>query len=51
MVVAVEYPLGATPPNYQQFSIWGETLTVLSGSVPDGANCNVYYGAKHTLDS
>src|SRR4030065_802875 len=51
MVVAVEYQIGATPPNYQQFSIWGETLTILSGSQPDGSNCNVYYGARHTLNA
>jgi hypothetical protein len=51
MVVAVEYKAGVTPPNYQQFSIWGETLTILSGSQPDGSNCNVYYGARHTLDA
>jgi hypothetical protein len=50
MMVAVEYKTGTTPPNYQQFSIWGETLTILSGSQPDGSNCNVYYGAQHTLD-
>ena len=51
MVVAVEYQLGATPPNYQQFSIWGEVLTILSGSVPEGSNCSVFYGARHTLDA
>ncbi len=51
MVVAVEYKTGVTPPDYQQFSIWGETLTILSGSQPDGSNCNVYYGARHTLDA
>jgi hypothetical protein len=50
MVAAVEYPLGDTPPSYQQFSIWGETLTILSGDLPSGANCAVLYGAKHTLD-
>jgi hypothetical protein len=51
MVAAVEYPLGDTPPSYQQFSIWGETLTILSGSLPDGANCGIYYGVKHTLNA
>ena len=51
MVAAVEYPVGDTPPNYQQFSIWGETLTILSGDLPDGSNCGIYYGAKHTLDA
>jgi hypothetical protein len=51
MVAAVEYPLGANPPNYQQFSIWGDVLTILSGSPPDGSNCDIYYGARHTLDA
>jgi hypothetical protein len=51
MVAAVEYPVGDMPPGYQQFSIWGDTLTITSGNQPDGTNCNVYYGARHTLDS
>jgi len=51
MVEAVEFPVGASPPNYQQFSIWGDTLTIISGSEPDGSNYYVYYGALHTLDA
>ncbi|MBN1161710.1 MAG: hypothetical protein JXA17_07185 [Dehalococcoidales bacterium] len=51
MVVAVEYKTDVNPPDYQQFSIWGQTLTILSGSLPDGSNCSVYYGARHTLDA
>lgn len=51
MVEAVEYPVDASPPNYQRFSIWGDTLTIISGSEPDGSNCYVYYGALHTLDA
>jgi hypothetical protein len=51
MVAAIEYPIEETPPSYQQFSIWGETLTITSGNQPDGTNCHVYYGAGHTLDS
>jgi hypothetical protein len=50
MVEAVEYPLDASPPGYQRFSIWGDTLTIISGPEPDGSNCNVYYGTLHTLD-
>ena len=46
MVAAVEYPVGEAPPSYQQFFIWGETLTITSGNRPDGTNCNVYYGVK-----
>jgi len=51
MVAAVEYPAGEAPLSYQQFSIWGDTLTITSGSQTDGTNCNVYYGVRHTLDS
>jgi len=51
MVAAVEYPVGANPPDYQQFAIWGDTLTIMSDSQPDGSNCYVYYGARHILDT
>ncbi len=51
MIQAVEYPLGQSPPGYQQFSVWGDILTVVSGSEPDGSNCHVYYGVLHTLDA
>jgi hypothetical protein len=51
MVEAVEYPTGATPPSYQRFSIWGDTLTLIGGDEPDGSNCYVYYGRLHTLDA
>ncbi len=50
MVEAVEYPLASFPPDYQQFTVWGDNLTIISGSEPDGSNCYVYYGALHTLD-
>ena len=42
MVQAVEYPIDETPPKYKRFSIWGDTLNVISGPDPDGANCAVY---------
>ncbi len=51
MVQAVEYPVDEFPPNYQQFSIWGDALTIISGSEPNGANCDIYYGKLHTLDA
>jgi hypothetical protein len=51
MVEAVEYPLDSSPPSYQQFSIWGDTLTIISGSEPNGDNCYIYYGTMHTLDA
>jgi hypothetical protein len=51
MVEAVEFPLDSFPPDYQQFTVWGDTLTIISGSEPDGSNCRVYYGTLHTLDA
>ena len=51
MVEAVEYPVDASPPNYQRFSIWGDTLTIISGNEPNGSNCYVFYGALLTLDA
>ena len=51
MVVAVEYPVDQFPKRYQRFSLWGDTLTVLSEEIPDGSNAYVYYGKLHTLDA
>lgn len=51
MVEAVEFPVDASPPSYQRFSIWGDTLTLIGGCEPDGSNCNIYYGTLHTLDA
>jgi hypothetical protein len=51
MVQAVEYPLDQSPTSYQRFSIWGDTLTILSGPEPDGANCAIYYGTLQTIDA
>ena len=50
MVEAVEYPLLSFPPDYQQFTVWGDVLTIISGNEPDGSNCYIYYGVLHTLD-
>jgi hypothetical protein len=50
MVQAVEYPLDQSPADYQRFSIWGNTLTLISGPEPDGSNCAIYYGVLHTID-
>jgi hypothetical protein len=51
MIEAVEFPVDNYPPSYQRFSIWGDTLTIISGSEPDGTNCRIYYGTLHTLDA
>ncbi|HUU63133.1 MAG TPA: hypothetical protein VMX96_04340 [Dehalococcoidia bacterium] len=53
VVHAVEYPLDCTPRRYQRFSLWGDTLTFLldlSGPIPDGSDCTIYYGKIHTLN-
>ncbi len=51
MVEAVEFPVDDHPPSFQRFSIWGDILTIISGSEPDGSNCRIYYGTLHTLDA
>jgi len=50
-VVAVEYPVDQFPGRYQRFSLWGDTLTILSEEIPDGSNAYIYYGKLHTLDA
>jgi len=50
-VEAVEYPAGSYPPAYARFSLWGDTLSLLTDAAPaEGEEVNVYYGALHTLD-
>ena len=51
MIQAVEYPVDESPARYQRFSIWGDTLAIISGNEPNGANCCIYYGVLHTLDT
>lgn len=51
MVQAVEYPVDESPAKYQRFSIWGNSLTIISGDEPNGSNCYVYYGKLHTIDA
>ena len=50
-IEAVEYPVGHYPPVYTRFSLWGQTLTLLTEGTPgEGEEVNVYYGKLHTLD-
>ena len=51
MIEAVEFPVDNYPPSFQRFSIWGDILTIISGSEPDGSNCRIYYGTLHILDT
>ncbi len=48
---AVEYPTGEYPASFVEFSLWGETLTLLVTGVP-GADKDVVvrYSKLHTLD-
>ncbi|HEX77497.1 MAG TPA: hypothetical protein G4O03_03675 [Dehalococcoidia bacterium] len=51
-IEAVEYPAGKYPALYVRFSLWGDTLTLLTDRVPgDGEAVYVYYGKMHTLDA
>lgn len=50
-IEAVEYPVGNYPPSYVRFSLWGQTLTLLSDRTPgEGEDVHIYYGKLHTLD-
>ncbi len=50
-IEAVEYPAGKFPRQYRQFSLWGESLTILGGEIPDGSDCCIYYARLHALDA
>jgi hypothetical protein len=50
MVEAVEYPVMQFPPRYQRFALWGNTITLLGETEPDGSVARVYYGKLHTLN-
>ena len=47
----IEYPVDRFPKQYQRFSLWADTITLLGDAVPDGSNANIYYGKLHTLDA
>ncbi len=51
MVQAAEYPVDRFPKEFQRFSLWGDTLTLLGDEVPDGGDAYIYYGKLHTLDA
>ncbi len=50
MIQSVEYPPDQKPPSYRRFEVWGGTLMLLDGDLPDGSDCGIHYGALHTLD-
>lgn len=50
-IEAVEYPVGRHPAGYRRYFVWNDTLTLSEGEVPDGSDCNIYYGRLHRLDA
>jgi hypothetical protein len=51
-IEAVEYQAGDYPPSYVRFSVWADTLTLLTDTVPgDSEDVYVYYGKLHTLNA
>lgn len=50
-IEAVEYPAGAYPPSYVRFSVWLDTLTMLTDRTPAAnEDVNVFYTKLHTID-
>jgi hypothetical protein len=51
IIQAVEYPSGNYPQTFVRFSVWGDTLSLLVDTEPDGPyDAKIYYGKMHTLD-
>jgi len=51
-IEAVEYPTGQYPPSYVRFSVWLDTLTILTEGAPQaGEAVTVYYTQMHTIDA
>lgn len=47
----VEFPVGKTPRQFQRFTVYLETITLIGDVEGDGTNCYVYWGKVHTLDA
>jgi hypothetical protein len=49
-VVAVQYPVDGQPRRLRHFEAWGDTLTLLTDTMPEaGASVLVYYTAAHSV--
>ena len=46
----VEFPVAETPRQFQRFSVYADTLTLIGDAEGDGTNCYIYWGKVHTLD-
>lgn len=50
VISAVEYPTGNYPKTYVRFSVWGDTLSLLVDTAPDGSHdAEIFYGKMHDL--
>ena len=45
----IEFPAGETPRQFQRFTIYQDTLTLIGDVEGDGENSYIYWGKVHTL--
>jgi len=51
-ILALEYPVGGYPRRLRHFEVWGDTVTMLTETMPvAGAEVRIYYTARHTVDA
>jgi hypothetical protein len=46
----IEFPAGEHPRQFQRFSVYQDTLTLIGDVEGDGEDCYIYWGKLHTLD-
>lgn len=46
----VEFPVGDTPRQFQRFTVYQDTLTLIGDEEGDGTNAYIYWGKVHTID-
>ena len=46
----VEFPIDETPRQFQRFSVYADTITLIGDVEGDGEDCYIYWGKVHTLD-
>ena len=50
LIQAAEYPTGNYPKTFTRFAVWGDTITLLVDTAPDGTyDAEIYYGKMHSL--
>lgn len=47
----VEFPVGEAPRQFQRFTVYADTITLIGDIEGDGENCYVYWDRVHTLDA